>query len=749
MSKLCLHCQEPSPHSDFCCIGCQGAYALIQGAGLEAVYTQAHRQFQKPSENSQHRFEIFDHSEFLRERTTLHNDLRRGTFAIEGLMCAACVWLLEQLPKIHAGVLESRIDFGRSVIHLTWKDSPEGLSQIAKVISRLGYGLSSDLIDIESSRIPRIEWIRFGIAGASAAGSMHIGFILIGSGGTEMDSHSAQWVGLFSGLVALPALTFSAVPFFRNFWAGLKLKMLSTDSLVVASLLWGSAISLTNALRGHVESYFDALSMIIFLLLGGRILIRLATDRATRRPIWFARKDGQVIPASSLKLQENYELKANEICPCDAILASDSAWVDLSAVTGENLPIQVFRGQKLPQGAQAISPLIFTATETHSNSWLEKQISNLRVSEAPQTPKPFETIFSLSILALALLVFFCTVTESLPKAIAILIVTCPCALQLSVPLALAAFRTESFRRGVSVLRPEKLLHFRPQSRIAFDKTGTLTQPQVISQTLGSQDVGFLNSVAFELALRSDHPVSKAIVAECFSSPRSKIELREIQEVAGEGMRGICENQRVSLRRSLDSAQMSSSLFIGESEVLRFNLSESLRPEAKECLRDLKQNQNFQTWVLSGDRKESLVEFARKTAGLIDRVEGELSPAQKAERLSPGDIFVGDGLNDALGMKAAGLSIGFAGSAEANLRVADVYLMKKDLRLIPAFVEALKKTQSTVNLNYTVSILYNVICIGLVLQGFLGPVLCAIFMPLSSLSVLGISVFRRKWSTETN
>lgn len=749
MENRCLHCQEPSSENSFCCFGCQTAYHLIRGAGLEAVYRLPNRHWRPPSHSAP--FEAFDHPDFLNHRAPLLDGIREADFYIEGLMCVACVWIVERLNRFHASVLESRVDFGRSVVRLKWKDSPKALSEILTILSKLGYEASASEVDLRASQISKIEWIRLGVSGASAAAAMHIGLNLISAHSSSMDAFDARMLGLFAAVASLPAVTFGAIPFFRNTWQALKLRKISADLLISLAVVLGYGTSLRQALEGKIESYFDAISMIVFLLLIGRILIRLATTNALRRPVWFARTKGQLLPADSLLPAATVEIFENEIVPVDGRLLTPEAWLDQSSLTGESLPVRFVSGQKILQGAISKSRFELESIHSAKKSYLETLVRKVQSNEWVLPSQTYESVFSVAILLLALLTLAVDQESGFTKCLAILIVTCPCALQLSRPLTLVAFKRQSQLRGVSILKLDRVLNWIRVKRIFFDKTGTLTlgSPELVREVqikASNFSTSELNAFVYALSAVSSHPLSRSLALKFSNRPQASIEIEPPQEIAGVGVRGVYKNTPIEISQSLSetSGSMTTSLKINHEEVIRFEFQDLARPHIREVLEELS-GAGFQIHLASGDRASEVQRFSKEIGPLNIETHAELKPHDKSLLQNSTTCFIGDGLNDAEAMMAAATSVGFSGSAEANLQSADVYLLKRDLRVIPELIGAVRRANQMIRLNLTLSMLYNLVCILLVYAGFVGPILCAIFMPLSSLTVILLSSYRKYYT----
>ena len=430
-----------------------------------------------------------------------------------------------------------------------------------------------------------------------------------------------------------------------------------------------------------------------------------------------------------------------EEVPIDIELENTEAWVDESVLTGESIPQRKVKGQKILEGAKSCgSELYGRVFRPSSESSLSCLIDRLRAVSVSVPIARFEQIFTAAVMLLVLLVLIVDRDAGFSKALALLVVTCPCALLLAKPLILDKAKAEALRQGLFLLNPFRFLNAARFRRIFFDKTGTLTDGQ---STLAHETELLPYPVDFRralcsLAVQSQHPLSRSLALYLNEGLKDRDELSHFREIEGLGIEASWKGQLVSLVRPTFATQSPSvSAYLDGREAICFEFIDRARDEAKASLERL-QSLGFSIGILSGDRISSVKKFSDSIQIRWAELQGELSPEAKAKYILSTDVFVGDGLNDAISMKTAGFSIGFSGSAESNLSSADAYLIKKDLRLIPQILLATQNAQRLLHLSYGVSIVYNLITIALVLNGSIGPIICAVFMPLSSLTVLLIA-----------
>lgn len=745
--NLCVHCGQLSGQDSFCCAGCRTAYHLIQSSGLQGFYSQA--QIRAPvSSIGSNQFEAFDHPEFLERETKLQDGIRSGRFHVNGLQCAACLWLIEKLPKISPHCLRAEVSFSDQSLFLDWKDGEHHLSQILSQLATLGYEAQPYRISKTKTDQNRTDWIRLGISGASAAASMHIGLLFYAAHKNPMQNQDAQVLGLFSALTSLPALFLGGLPFFRTAWASFRLRVLHPDILVASALILGFVVSVYRTGLGEIDVYYDSLAMIVFLLLIGRTLVSEGSRIKISSHLWQARrvtdKGEERIPRSALAVGDILIIGPQEEIPIDVELIDSEAWIDESVITGEPHSQKKLSGQKILEGCKNDGPSIFGKTICLPNeSSLSRLIQRIRQIPIGLAPSKIEQALFLLVIFLVVFVLIVGNEDRFSIALALLIVTCPCALLLSKPLILEKIREEGINTGVLFVNLMKFLGPHRLTEVAFDKTGTLTEGRAIvvreELLVGDTPEHFVSAI-YALCLKSHHPLSRAMALHLEKRATERILLTDWKESPGLGIKAKWNDLQLKIAASKlksETTRLSSAVFVNEAEVLRFEFQDVLRPTWQVCVGEILRD-HFKVKILSGDRQDSVTEFAKITGAPWASALGDLKPEDKAKCLSHQSAFVGDGLNDAHSMKVSGLAIGFTGSAESNIGAADVYLMKKDLSLIPEILRVRSRAQWTLQISYSISMIYNILAISLVLLGWVGPLVCAIFMPLSSLSVLAIA-----------
>lgn len=797
----CRHCGESmsSPRLQrrgFCCHGCEAAFALISSLGLDSFYQLRDRVGggdggKSSVETTDLRFGYLDDTEFhARYVEPQANGLGRIVFAVPAIQCAACVWLLERLPEVVPDIAQVRVDIVRGRATVWFDPKVARLSAIARTFAGLGYAPQPLTPDAPTAQgIDRSLALRLGVAAFSA---MNVMLLFIGryaglfSGMEAQFAHFFAWVSL---MLTIPAVVYSAHPFFTNSLAALRYKRLHIDLPISIAIVGGFLASAVNTVLGREEIYFDTVTALIFLLLVGRwfqqramrqvgatsdLLFSLSSFSALRLGENGAREEVYV---RSIHRGDRIVVPQGERIPADGVVDGGSGTVDNSIVTGESRPVSVHPGDSVWNGARNVGPELVVSVEAiGENSRLGRILDRAasatgREGASARFVDQVSRYFVWVVIGVAVATFMVVLPSGFwpawDRVMAFLVVTCPCALGIATPIALHLASARAARRGILLKNGEALERLAQAKHILFDKTGTLTtgvQAVVRSMFLGADsDRERFWSYVKALEHAVPHPVANAFVREAERMGAGSSSLERHSVVPGAGVRGTLSGGVVvrvgSLRwleaeglpmtgavrdeemRCFEAGLSTVGLSVGDDVVALFGLGDTIRREAREVIEALR-GLGVSSTMVSGDSTGIVDRYADHLG--IDHRFGELSPEEKTtlvRRYPRGAVFVGDGMNDAGALAAADIGIGVSGGAEATLAVSDIFLLKPDLNLI---VEALRGARATRRLLHThlgVSLVYNVTAGALAVTGFMSPLMAAVVMPLSSLSVIGISLWR--------
>lgn len=797
-STPCAHCGLPAPAVEqgpsFCCPGCRSVHALLHEAGLGDYYAlrgsleaePTERPADLPSPALQARYAHLDDPAVAQA-----HGLRAGeaTLALAGLHCAACVWVLERLPRLCPGVLAARVDYGRGRIHLRWDPATTRLSTLAAALHRLGYPpqLRTEAAEDARRRTTRRELWRLTVAGALAGNVMLMTFALY-AGAMQSDSDLGRFMEGLSLLLAIPAATWCALPFYRGAWAGLRMGVLHMDLPIALGIAagFGASAFATLAGTGEAQAYFDSVTILVFLLLVGRFVQQRGQERvATQGELWQGLVPGmatrweegawRTVYASALRVGDRVRVGAGERFAADGRVVAGSGHADLSMLTGESRPVPLHPGSLAWAGTgNAGEALELEVTAVAGDTRLGRVVE--RVAEADRERAPVvrmadrlagwfvATVIGLALVGGVLWWQHAGPARAFEVVVSLLVVSCPCALGLATPLALTVARGRAARAGFVLRSTAALEALGRAQRVVLDKTGTVTEGRVRVVDAGEPEGATALALAAVVERGARHPLALALVRwaeELDDSALGDLAATEVVEHPGRGIEGrVGEHHvRVGSPRWLGPpspatrARLAALLDRGLTPVVVeldgrvaaiAGLGDRLRPEAPAIARELAAR-GLSLALRSGDHPQ-LVAAAAQALGLAD-ARGDLSPEDKAAELrgQPHVVMVGDGINDALALRTASVGVAVGGGAEAALAVADVYMRRPGLEPLRDLLLGARRTRSIVHRNLGFSLAYNVLFASLALAGLVTPLLAAILMPLSSLTVVLGSLLQRSFT----
>ncbi|HEU4612300.1 MAG TPA: heavy metal translocating P-type ATPase [Kofleriaceae bacterium] len=792
----CTHCGLPVPpgrDSDFCCAGCEVVHGAIAEYGLDRYYALREAVDAQPAHTSSRSYGELDDPAFQRVHvSTDANGRAHAALYVEDLRCTACVWLIESTPRCVAGVQDVRVDLGRSRADISWDPAQTSLAAIARHLDRIGHavhpykGLDRDA---QRRREDRVLLVKLGVAGAAVGNLMLLAIALYAGLFQQMsaaDTAFFRWASMF---VAVPALGYAATPMFRTALGALRARRLHLDlplSIgILAGLCWGSA----NVVRGVGEIYFDSLAMLVFLLLVARwivlrhqrrastaaeLLLALTPSRARR----ITASGIEEVPIEAIGEGDRLEVRAGETIPVDGVIARGTSTIDSGLLTGESRPVDVFVDSTVHAGTVNLTaPIEVVALRVGEHTRVGALAASI---EALSTRKaPIERVVDriaarfVPIVTLASLATFVVWTAAVgpsagaEHAMALLIVTCPCALALATPLAVTVALGRAARRGILIKGADALERLARPGTMFVDKTGTLTEGRLaVASWHGDVDA---RALAAAVEAGSAHPIARALVA-AYGGPVPVAS--DIHEELGKGIRGLVGGRRVlvgspawvrdqcgprgDIERWISDvtrdAQTPVAIAVDGTIVAIAGLADPIRADAGQAL-DALAGLGWRVEILSGDDTR-VVEAVGARLGLPrEHCTGEVPPELKlavveTERADGPVVMVGDGVNDAAAIAAATCGIAVSGAAEVAIDAADVYLREPSIRGIAATAAGATATLATIRRSLKLSLGYNVIAGGLAVAGVIHPLIAALLMPASSLTVLASSLRSRAFRQES-
>jgi Cu2+-exporting ATPase len=775
-SSACIHCgTEFSPSHEgenFCCKGCEFVHALIRDEGLERFYDLQDGAVGQPIRDRPFRpAELPWLDDLVAQAAGAETDATPSaalTLRVRGISCVGCVWLIEKLFLRHDGAIRADVFPSSGKLVLTWQPGVLSLHAFAGELQRFGYGLEPWKENAEEDDERRTLISRLGLCGAFALNSMV--FTLPRYLGMGDDFALARIFGLITLLSATFTLLIGGSYFIRRAWSALRLGVLHIDLPIALGILLAYSGSLAGwALGAERLLYFDFVSIFTFLMLAGRYLHISASEKVRHQlrgqapvPATLTLDDGSELPLEEVAPGTRFQLPSGAVLPVTAILEDPAADFSLAWMTGEPEPVTLAARRRVAAGAVSLNrePIHLQATQ----SWSDSLVSTLAArSESSGRSKSLEAILRIYLVVVLVLGLAGGLAwgfgshdavRGLQVAIAIFVVSCPCALGIAIPLADQRASAWLQRLGVFVQNPGLWSRLRQVRILLLDKTGTLTleHPQLDNpETLGALDEERRQTLA-TLAAGSLHPLSRTLLEALGSPPQDTTGL---EELPGLGIRFRHDHSLWSLGRpgwsGRDGEQDQppehtdalSCDFRHDGELLaRFAFSETARPDAAKALDTLSRHFGLTPHILSGDAPGRVRDQARELGLDPDDAHGGLSPGDKealVRRLDRHDsLYLGDGANDSLAFDAAFTSGTPAAERSILDRKADFFFTARGLGFLPRLFHMSRWRSRCVLQIFTFAILYNIAAIGLCLAGLMNPLLAAILMPLSSLACLSLA-----------
>jgi Cu2+-exporting ATPase len=790
----CFHCGLPVPaEADFavsifderrrmCCHGCQAVAESIVENGLQDYYTYRTELPKTADElvpDELRQLALYDHPEMQKGFVfDAHGDTRQASLILEGVTCAACIWLNERHLKQLPGVREVAFNYASQRARIAWDEREIRLSQILAEIRKLGYHahpFSAQQQEALRSQQRKRDFRRLAVAGLSAAQVMMIAVALYAGPEQGLEPATAQLLRWFSLVLSIPAMFYAAWPFYRAAWRGIATCRIGMDVPITLGLLTGFAGSIWVTLQGEGVVYYDTLTMLIFFLLATRYLERNAREKS----IEAAENLLRLVPATVTRIEADQHAlvplveiaagdlilaKPGDTIAADGMVEQGASSVDESLLTGESHALPKSAGSRVFAGSiNYESPLTIRVTEVGEQTMLAgiSRLLDRAQAEKPRLAQVADRVaayFTYALLLVVLVVGFIwwhiEPARTLEIVLTVLVVSCPCALSLAAPAAFAAAGSHLVRRGVLLTRGHALETLARVTHFVFDKTGTLTAGRPTLQqtvTLADVDADACLLLAASLEQFSEHPIARSFLETAGRQPLH--EAADVASIPGKGVTGIIEGKRYSLGNAGLNAALAGhyhhqqTITAGatlvwlsdEARVLAlFVLADQTRPQAAALVRQLQQK-NLGVSMLSGDTAEAASHVA-SALGITDWQAG-LAPEQKLSALQAlqqkGAVvaMVGDGINDAPVLAGAQVSIAMGSGTQMARASGDIVLLSENLLEIEHAVETSRSGVSIIRQNFAWALVYNLIALPFAATGLISPWMAAIGMSVSSLIVV--------------
>jgi P-type Cu+ transporter len=795
----CYHCGDPCKEEtlrfdakDFCCHGCKAVYGLLQESGLCDYYELTERPgVKEETDATTVRAELFDLPE-VREKLVEYSEdgITRVTLYVPQMHCSSCIWLLENLQRIEPAIIRSRVRFTSKELSITFREEQFSLRSLVELLRRIGYApLLSGGKNTAGQRgpgVPRMLYIKLGVAGFAFGNIMLFSFPEY-LGADTSDPELMKGFQFLNFVFSLPVLFFSSTGFFTSAWAGLRTRTVNIDFPIALGIIALFARSVWDVLTGYGPGYFDSLAGLIFFLLLGRwyqayTYQAMSFDRSLNDflPLVVLRKRGSKedpVSVGDLQQGDRIVVRDQELIPVDAVLLAGTGNIDNSFITGEPLPVRRNVGDTIRAGGRqrgaAIELEVLRPFQQSHLKRLWEEHSGSGAAQRPAMPKMIDQVAQRFTIA----VIFISVAAGLywagrdtdmiwPVVTAVLIVACPCALALSMPFAYGHTmrllgKAGLFLRDSAVV--ERMAHI---DAVVFDKTGTLTAREAYELRFEGTPLrpDELRRV-HALARNSTHPLSAVLadrlrpkdnaspvtvpsthwvdLPDATPAPSSAI---EVHETPGQGIEGTVDGLAVRIGSAAFAEGTEEHREAGEAHVHiaiagmhrgHFVMRKRARTGMADTVDGMRQF--AKPWLLTGD---ATVDPEVQRVFANDEVRTACSPPDKAahvrELQEQGQrvLMVGDGLNDAGALQQSDVGISVSETSAALTPASDAILDARNLQRLPAAVHLTRRARRIVIASLAISLTYNITGVSFAVAGKLTPLIAAILMPLSSVTVVG-------------
>lgn len=800
----CYHCgQQITPNEridkvikgqerSFCCHGCASVCEVIHNSGLESFYKLS-PDTQRPVAPKQlsQTADFFDFDEVQSQFVKSLGQVRQITLMSDAIHCAACIWLIEHsLAKVE-GILYANVNFTNKQIKVRWDNTKIQLSEILQRLNQIGYDARP--YDAEESeqayrKANRDLLYRLGFAGFAVMNAMWFSVALYTGANQDAEYRSYFYFVLF--LLASATLAYSAQPFLKGALQSLKAKTVGMDVSISLGLLITYAYSTWVMLQPDQvgQAFFATVIDLTFLLLIGRYLEAISKNKAldsTRRLMELQPKmarqyiegNEKIVPVRLLKVGDRVWVKPGDKIPVDGQVLEGESQVNESMLSGESREVFKQPGHKVSAGTINLDGTLSISVEATLDATRlariihlveDAQGSKASIQCTAEKIMPWFVSATISLATLAFVFWWwqSDIETAIMAGTAVLIITCPCALGLATPMAMAVAAGVSARNGILVKNSVVLEMLNEVDHFVFDKTGTLTKGQMSwvdeSWAPGLVVEEWLTKIA-KIEQKSEHSLARAIVKSMDSRQpdwqANKLTIDEFKAEPGRGVSAIINQDQVRIGTAIWLQQFDIKLpddmlasekkqaQLGRSSVWVANnqdvigvlfIEDSLRPDAKDLIQRL-QSRGKQVTLLSGDRQQVANAVADQLGGM--NVIAEVLPEDKSQVIS--DLqkqgqkvaMVGDGINDAPALSRANVGYALGGGTDVSMDSADIILLNNELLAIDTCLALSERTLKTVKQNIGLSIAYNIVMVPLAMAAMLTPLIASITMPLSSLAVI--------------
>lgn len=776
----CFHCGEdcetPEIHIEdkvFCCDGCKMVYEILNENDLCTYYDLENNRsgISLKAGKDISDYEVLDDVDVRRQLIDYEDDtIVKATFYMPQIHCTACIWLLENLYKLHPGVAQSKVNFLKKETYITYRKSETTLREVVRLLASIGYAPEINLKDIDGdepkkNNTSKTFFYKLGIAGFVFGNIMLLSFPEYLGLNKTFDGGFARFFSYLNILLSLPVLFYSATDYYKSAWLSLKQKRPNIDVPIALGISVLFLRSIYEILSQTGAGYLDSMAGLVFFLLIGKWFQRKTYDTITFErdyksyfPISATRKTAGVaetVALTKLEKGDTIIVKNQELIPSDAILIKGRANIDYSFVTGEAEPIRKKIGETIYAGGRQIGEAVeVTLTKKVSQSYLTQLWNddaftkptsdfNLMIDKVGQT-------FTIGILLVAMVTGIYWLINDASLAMnaftAVLIIACPCALALNIPFALGNALRILGKNKFYLKNTDVLERMQNITDIVFDKTGTLTSTSKNELIYEGTDLTDEERVLIKtLAAQSSHPISQEISRQAVDGGRQTgfTAVSTFKEFIGLGISATIDGKtvRIGSEGFIFNTEIDNSrgTFIEINGAVKgfFTLKNTYRSGIEKLIIDLQNRFNLS--LLSGDNDRERGNlgaiFSQNQLFFNQKPEDKLTFIKNYQNKNKKVMMLGDGLNDAGALKQSEVGIAVSENLNQFSPACDAILDAENLTKLPLFIHYAQRSMMMVRIGFVLSLAYNVVGLSFAVQGLLEPVIAAILMPLSSVTVV--------------
>jgi Cu+-exporting ATPase len=776
----CYHCGDSIigkaisfDQHDFCCNGCKSVYQLLNDNQLGSFYTLEAKGGSKPSESNQHKYAFLE-VESIRNKFIAFEDENSAKIVLflPQIHCSSCIYLLENLAKLLPAVYSCQVNFAKREASITFDPAQLSLAELALFLDKIGYAPNFGNRNQTEKKLDKLFMYKLGIAGF-AFGSIMLWSFPEYLGMDDTDANVRNFTAFLSLGISIPVLFFSASDYFISAFKALRFKSLNLDVPITIGIIALYLQSFFSIINSEGPGYMDSFAGFIFFLLIGKWFqnktyksLSFERDYTSYFPVAVTRltdSKEEIIEIEGLKIGDVILIRNEEIIPCDATLLSPDTKIDYSFVTGEATLITKKEGDFIYAGGKLSGKAIQLQVLKESNRSHLTQLWNDVISEK-EVATTFKVQDQLSIYFLVIILIisgiaalawsFIDLQRVTQIVVSILIVACPCALALSAPFTFGNTMRALGRKGLYLKNTRVVEQINGITDIVFDKTGTLTSSSFQSieysgDSLSSEEL----SMIVVLANSSTHPLSRGIVKQYQATSTAELELLHFEESQGKGISGSINHRMVKIgngvftgQKEIEKNETSTYISIDNTIFGRFIFTSQIRTGIELLLRSLPE---YNLHLLSGDTekdKQLFTELFPENSTLLfeQTPQNKLNFIQQLKAKGNRVLMIGDGLNDAGALGIADVGIAVSEDVFRFTPSSDAIIEASKLGELNRLISISKFAKTILTTCLIFSLAYNVVGLSIAISGNLTPLVAAILMPISSITIVLITTFMMRF-----